>query len=368
LDYVRAGLQFRLFVAIDFTASNVNARQNLHQISSGQLNDYQRAIRACGDVLAAYSKASQIVATGYGAVVSVDGRPRDTSFFSITLTSSRPTVADVNELLYAYSYALKNVQLSGPTNFTPTIENCVQYAMQPFTSEFQHYNILLIITDGIISDMAKTIDSIVKASDKPLSIIIVGVGGSSSDDDIFEAANVLDGDEQRLTAHTRPSCKERYCPVPCYLFAPAVSISRFGDLREVPDQVLSFFRLHKIQPLQLANDRASTGSTRAMNINHLPHKFSSCHQSTRPHFGWFLLLNRLSRLQTSVSPFHLHPIQAHVPAHQQTSLHSIPISPLCHLQPHYSLKLSSPFHLISFHTIAPDVYCKAYAPVPKRSS
>ena len=40
----------------------------------------------------------------------------------------------------------------------------------------QQYQILLIITDGIINDMAKTIDEIVRGSELPLSIVIVGVG------------------------------------------------------------------------------------------------------------------------------------------------------------------------------------------------
>jgi hypothetical protein len=38
------------------------------------------------------------------------------------------------------------------------------------------YFVLLIITDGIISDMQQTIDAVVDASFLPMSLIIVGVG------------------------------------------------------------------------------------------------------------------------------------------------------------------------------------------------
>ena len=38
------------------------------------------------------------------------------------------------------------------------------------------YTVLLIVTDGVINDMAQTKEAIVAASDLPLSIIIVGVG------------------------------------------------------------------------------------------------------------------------------------------------------------------------------------------------
>jgi len=48
---------------------------------------------------------------------------------------------------------------------------------------------MLILTDGTITDYQKTVDQIVKASDLPISIIIIGVGGAD-----FEAMENLDGD------------------------------------------------------------------------------------------------------------------------------------------------------------------------------
>ena len=57
----------------------------------------------------------------------------------------------------------------------------------------QKYIILLIITDGVISDMDDTIDEIVKGSSLPLSIIIIGVGDAN-----FDSMNILDGDDEPL--------------------------------------------------------------------------------------------------------------------------------------------------------------------------
>lgn len=51
----------------------------------------------------------------------------------------------------------------------------------------------MIITDGIINDMQKTIDQIVRGSELPMAIIIVGVG---SDD--FESMDILDADDNPL--------------------------------------------------------------------------------------------------------------------------------------------------------------------------
>ena len=41
-----------------------------------------------------------------------------------------------------------------------------------------NYNILLIISDGLIDDINKTIDSIIEASKFPISFIIIGIGSS----------------------------------------------------------------------------------------------------------------------------------------------------------------------------------------------
>lgn len=57
----------------------------------------------------------------------------------------------------------------------------------------QKYMILMIITDGIINDMQKTIDEIVRGSSLPLSIIIVGVGSAD-----FSSMDVLDADDEPL--------------------------------------------------------------------------------------------------------------------------------------------------------------------------
>lgn len=61
----------------------------------------------------------------------------------------------------------------------------------------QQYFILLIITDGVISDMEETRHAVVQASKLPMSIIIVGVGNAD-----FAAMEFLDGDNRRLRSHT----------------------------------------------------------------------------------------------------------------------------------------------------------------------
>lgn len=51
----------------------------------------------------------------------------------------------------------------------------------------------MILTDGIINDLEKTIDEVVKGSTLPLSIIIVGIGNAD-----FDQMEQLDADDAPL--------------------------------------------------------------------------------------------------------------------------------------------------------------------------
>lgn len=57
----------------------------------------------------------------------------------------------------------------------------------------QNYYVLLILTDGEITDTANTIRAIIHASSLPMSIIIVGVGGAD-----FGKMDILDSDDGLL--------------------------------------------------------------------------------------------------------------------------------------------------------------------------
>lgn len=96
----------------------------------------------------------------------------------------QPGVRGIDGVLGAYAQTMRSVQLYGPTNFSQLIEASAQIAQAE-----NQYTILLILTDGVISDMDATIDCIVAASVLPLSIVIVGVGNAD-----FSMMERLDAD------------------------------------------------------------------------------------------------------------------------------------------------------------------------------
>ncbi|KAM3380489.1 protein BONZAI 1 isoform X1 [Capsicum galapagoense] len=245
LDYLASGYELNFMVAIDFTASNGNPRlpDSLHYIDpSGRPNAYQRAILDVGEVLQFYDTDKRFPAWGFGA------RPIDgpvSHCFNLNGSSTYCEVEGIQGIMMAYVSALHNVSLAGPTLFGPVITSAAHIASQSLTNNERKYFVLLIITDGVITDLQETKDALVQAADLPLSILIVGVGGAD-----FKEMEILDADKgDRLESTTG-----RVAVRDIVQFVPLRDVQN-GDvsvvqslLAELPSQLLEYMRFRKIQP------------------------------------------------------------------------------------------------------------------------
>ena len=66
------GLNIDLNIAIDFTSSNgsPDSTYSLHYIKNGFVNNYEKSIRACCDILSVYNKKDEYDVYGFGADVN----------------------------------------------------------------------------------------------------------------------------------------------------------------------------------------------------------------------------------------------------------------------------------------------------------
>lgn len=197
VDYLQGGLKLHFSVAVDLTASNGNPAEpmSLHyQDYYG--NRYTRAIRAIADVLHVYCHSDNLFAAfGFGA--ELPGNPGYTSSCFPLGLGGDPMVNGVHGVLEAYVRSLHSVRLSGPTNFAPLIETVSRTAAQRINTQTdQNYDVLLILTDGVVSDFDLTVERIISASrSAPLSIIIIGIGNRN-----FRKMKELDSDDSLLTS------------------------------------------------------------------------------------------------------------------------------------------------------------------------
>ena len=158
LDYIFGGCQIGLAVAVDFTGSNGDpSRSNsLHYKGDLSRNEYLNAIKSVGNILQYYDSDKQIPALGYGAHVESMGTSH---CFAMNGNIFDPECDGLDGVVESYIRSINNVRLSGPTNFAPIIEKVNDMTEQMEVSQQnQQYNILLIITDGQISDMQETTD------------------------------------------------------------------------------------------------------------------------------------------------------------------------------------------------------------------
>ncbi|XP_036004836.1 copine-8 [Fundulus heteroclitus] len=248
LDYIKGGTQINFTVAIDFTASNGNPAQptSLHYMSPYQLNAYAMALKAVGEIIQDYDSDKMFPALGFGAKLPPEGRVSHE--FALNGNPQNPYCAGIDGVMEAYYQSLKSVQLYGPTNFSPVINHVARYAAS--VKDGSQYFVLLIITDGVISDMAQTKESIVNASGLPMSIIIVGVGPAE-----FDAMVELDGDEVRISSRGRFAERDivQFVPFRDYIDRSGsniLSMARLAKdvLAEIPDQFLSYMRTRGIKP------------------------------------------------------------------------------------------------------------------------
>ncbi|KFP69593.1 Copine-4, partial [Acanthisitta chloris] len=163
----------------------------------------------------------------------------------------------IQGVVEAYQSCLPKLQLYGPTNIAPIIQKVAKSASEETnTKEASQYFILLILTDGVITDMADTREAIVHASHLPMSVIIVGVGNAD-----FSDMQMLDGDDGILRSPKgEPVLRDIVQFVPfrnfkhvnaCvfyhFLQASPAALAK-SVLAEVPNQVVDYYNGKGIKP------------------------------------------------------------------------------------------------------------------------
>ncbi|XP_069822105.1 copine-2 [Dendropsophus ebraccatus] len=248
LDYILGGCQLMFTVGIDFTASNGNPRDasSLHYINPMGTNEYLSALWSVGQIIQDYDSDKLFPALGFGAQLPPDWKVSHE--FAINFNPTSPFCSGVEGIIEAYSACLPHIRFYGPTNFSPIINHVARFAAQATQQQTAgQYFILLIITDGVISDMDETRHAIVQASKLPMSIIIIGVGNAD-----FSAMEFLDGDNRMLRSYTGEEASRdivQFVPFREFRNAPKETLAK-AVLAELPQQVVDYFKSHNLPPIK----------------------------------------------------------------------------------------------------------------------
>ena len=191
MDYIhKDNVRLNFSVSIDFTGSNGDPKlpTSLHHKSVSMRSPYTDALAPIFLIVQDYDTDKKFPAYGFGAKL-LNGQYSDQ--FPLNLDTQDPNMSDLNMILQNYWNCVDKVTLWGPTNFAPIIKTAVDQSLQnqQMFNDKREYSVLLILTDGAISDMDNTMRQIARAQTAPISIIIVGVGSAD-----FSSMELLDGD------------------------------------------------------------------------------------------------------------------------------------------------------------------------------
>uniref|UniRef100_A0A2K6SU89 Copine-3 n=1 Tax=Saimiri boliviensis boliviensis TaxID=39432 RepID=A0A2K6SU89_SAIBB len=166
--------------------------------------------------------------------------------FPMNFNPSNPYCNGIQGIIEAYRACLPQIKLYGPTNFSPIINHVARFAAAATQQQTaSQYFVLLIITDGVITDLDETRQAIVNASKLPMSIIIVGVGDAD-----FGAMEFLDGDGGSLRSPSGEVAIRdivQFVPFRQFQNAPKEALAQCV-LAEIPQQVVGYFNTYKLLP------------------------------------------------------------------------------------------------------------------------
>jgi hypothetical protein len=212
----------------------------------GERNDYEKAIAAIVSILGKYDDDQKFPVVGFGA--KYGGAVRH-----CFQCGPAAEAHGVQGVLDAYHQVFASgLVMSGPTVFTEVLQTAAARALSANEAAQrggqQAYTILLILTDGAVSDVNATAAVLGQISDSPLSVVIVGIGDADFSEMQFLDDSARSGRRDiaqfvQFNQHKQSS----------------VSLTK-ETLHEIPNQLVSYFQSKSIAPSPALNRSDSTMS------------------------------------------------------------------------------------------------------------
>ncbi|CAL6013358.1 Copine_I [Hexamita inflata] len=231
----QAGIEsIQLALGFDFSKSNEwsgekSYRKPLH--GGDYLNPYLKVLSILEPIIPRFDDDGLIPAFRFGCLDTRD---------KTVLPLLAPQVPDPHfkgfgELKSAYYQAIQQVKLSGPTTFAPLIYQAIEIEK---AYGGRQLIVLIIMTDGDVSNMQLDKQAICEASKYPIAISCVGLGDGPFDK-MIEFDDMQGGrafDNFQFVDFTKLDEASKQCECPDLVLSTAI-------FNELPDQVKEMKRL-----------------------------------------------------------------------------------------------------------------------------
>lgn len=223
----KAGIEsMQMIVGIDFSKSNEwtgekSYHHSLHDTSHGE-TPYVRALRIMSKVVKNFDDDDIYPVYRFGCL-----NTKDQSVLPLLYPEQDdPHFQGFDGVWEAYKRLAPQIEMSGPTTFAPMIKQAIEICK----ADPNQFYILVILTDGDVSDIELDKKALIEASNYPLEIIAIGFG-----DGPFKTMHIFDDkvrgrkfDNFQFVNFTEIEKKSAKCENPELILATAM-------MQEIPD-------------------------------------------------------------------------------------------------------------------------------------
>jgi len=258
-DYTRAGLSLHLTASIDYAITNFKPSdaRSFHSSDLAQ-NPYANVLKYIGNAILAHDPVKKICALGHGARIPGIGV---THCFAINGNILSPEIDGLTNVFKTYFTARDTIEFSGPTKLGEILrftgDAVEDYTKGQFINK-KKYFIILCVVDCAPSDLEETKDELVRCSNLPMSIVVVGLRNNMCRvlEEVIHPSILIYSNKQKANA-SRVACQY----ISYETMKQNIRAVTQGVLAEIQREVLEYCYLNGIRPEALF---AATDTTKKM--------------------------------------------------------------------------------------------------------
>ncbi|ESU45162.1 Phospholipid-binding Copine Family Protein [Giardia duodenalis] len=230
-----AGVEsMQMVVGIDFSKSNEwtgekTYQRGLHDSKCGE-TPYAKALRIMSSIVSRFDDDDIYPVYRFGCI-----NTKNKSVLPLLYPEQDdPHFQGFDAVKEAYEHIAPQIEMSGPTTFAPMIRQAIEISKETGNQ----YMILVLLTDGDVSNLIEDTKALRDASNYPLSIVTVGLG-----DGPFKKMRTFDDhvrgrkfDNFQFVDFTKMEAKAKKCESPDLMLATAM-------MQEIPSQYAFIKRL-----------------------------------------------------------------------------------------------------------------------------
>ena len=237
-DYIKSGILFKSFIAIDFS-------DNEYHILSDQKNQYLLAIKGFRKILYDFSRLYEVY--GFGNNLNINKKEQ---FFNLSKDENFCEIEGYTNIFLAYIEILNQIKfedniLLKEKKLSPLIKYLITKIMNQQNPNY--YNIIFLLINSLSpNDYQDCVDVFIRASFLPLSFVIIGIGENDNNFNIIKKLcdeSVDKKGKKRIRKNTYfISMKD---------FKQNFNLIQDECLKKIPEQLCEFYYINKVDLNQI---------------------------------------------------------------------------------------------------------------------